>query len=175
MGLFKSAGRALRRASRNVASGTSDVFQASTYSNMAADAGRVATQYMENPEMAALAIQSAGGSVMGEQVLAGLSRAVGQSGMYQGILGKGADPWAYAMEGSQKAAANIGIGNQPTAPTGDEPPGYDYANDPNYQQQFTRLRKAARMLGRAGTYKNRGATSLGTDSPLGTPMQLTGA
>jgi hypothetical protein len=130
--------------------------------------------YINNPEMAALALGTQGGSVLGQELVGGISRAVGQSGAL-GVLGKGSDPWQYAIEGAQKASANAGIGNQPGAPTGDEPPGYDYANDPNYQQQFTRLRKAARMLGRAGTYKNRGASSLGTDSPLGTPMQLTGA
>jgi hypothetical protein len=105
------------------------------------------------------------------------SRALGQSGILQGVLGEGADPYAYAMEAGQRASSKAGVGNQPgeNATTGSEPPGYNYENDPNFQQQFSRLRKAARSLGRAGTYRNRGAASLGADSPLGTPLQLTGA
>lgn len=50
-----------------------------------------------------------------------------------------------------------------------------YKNDPEQAKQFTRLRKAASMLGRAGTIKAKGSTSLGSDQPLGTNLALTGA
>jgi hypothetical protein len=50
-----------------------------------------------------------------------------------------------------------------------------YANDPNEVAQFKRLRKAASMLGRAGTFKNKGlATSLGGEGALGSELSLTG-
>lgn len=52
-----------------------------------------------------------------------------------------------------------------------------YANDPNTAAQFQRLRKASRALGRAGTFKNKGAgTSLGLgDSVLGDQLSLIGS
>jgi hypothetical protein len=51
-----------------------------------------------------------------------------------------------------------------------------YANDPSTEAQFKRLRKAASMLGRAGTIKNKGsATSLGGEGALGSELSLTGA
>jgi hypothetical protein len=173
MGLFKKAGRALRRATGNVASGAADVFQGSTYAQLGRDTLRAGQQYVDNPEKLALLAATGGWS----EVAGAASRALGQTGALQGVAGRGADPYAYAVEASQRSAAKAGIGNQPgeNATTGAEPPGYNYENDPNFQQQFSRLRKAARSLGRAGTYRNRGAANLGAESPLGTPLQLTGA
>jgi hypothetical protein len=49
-----------------------------------------------------------------------------------------------------------------------------YANDPNTSAQFQRLRRAAAMLGRAGTIKYKG-TSLGGEGALGSELSLTGA
>jgi len=57
------------------------------------------------------------------------------------------------------------------------PPDVNAANDPRLAEQFKRQRRAARMLGRAGTIKSKGASSsLGLgDSILGDSMSLMGA
>jgi hypothetical protein len=55
------------------------------------------------------------------------------------------------------------------------PPDVNEKNDPATAQQFLRIRKAARMLGRAGTIKYKGTDSLGGDGGnLGTSMGVTG-
>jgi hypothetical protein len=45
--------------------------------------------------------------------------------------------------------------------SGSPPPDINEANDPATAAQFQRIRKAARMLGRAGTIKNKSAQTLG--------------
>ena len=55
------------------------------------------------------------------------------------------------------------------------PPDVNEANDPATAQQFLRIRKAARMLGRAGTIKYKGTETLGGDgNNLGTSMGVAG-
>lgn len=68
---------------------------------------------------------------------------------------------------------------QPVPSAAETPPDLAdmYANDPNTSAQFSRLRKSARMLGRAGTFKNKGsASALGLgEQILGDQMSLIGA
>ena len=59
-------------------------------------------------------------------------------------------------------------------PTMESAPTIDETNDPSLAAQFKRMRAAARALGRAGTIKNKGSSSLGGDSPLGSNMTLQG-
>jgi hypothetical protein len=65
--------------------------------------------------------------------------------------------------GSLAMAAGVGInsiGGSAGGP-GAPPPDINEANDPKTAQQFMRIRKAARLLGRAGTIKNKSAKTLG--------------
>jgi hypothetical protein len=57
----------------------------------------------------------------------------------------------------------------------DNPPDVNEANDPRMAEQFQRLRKAARGLGRAGTIKFKGAANLGGTDSLGDALALQGA
>lgn len=51
-----------------------------------------------------------------------------------------------------------------------------YKNDPDTALQFARFRKAARALGRAGTIKSKGSSSLGMgDQVLGDQLSLVGS
>jgi hypothetical protein len=55
------------------------------------------------------------------------------------------------------------------------PPTINEANDPNLQDQFKRMRAAARALGRAGTIKYKGTDNLGYGSTLGSGLSLSGS
>lgn len=81
----------------------------------------------------------------------------------------------YAGIQSARGVLDVGGNNQPGAET---PPDIAsmYANDPDISAQFSRMRKSARMLGRAGTIKYKGSgSSLGLgEQMLGDQMSLIG-
>lgn len=93
------------------------------------------------------------------------------AGSVGGALAAGAGTYALAQTGANA------IGGNTFAPSGsgETPPSPDTmeANDPNTAQQFQRLRKAARALGRYGTIK-RGTTGMLGDAGglVGTEMAL---
>jgi len=72
--------------------------------------------------------------------------------------------------GSLAMAAGYGVNSIGGRSAGGEdspPPDINEANDPATAAQFQRIRKAARMLGRAGTIKNKSAQTLGGGSDGG--------
>ena len=94
------------------------------------------------------------------------------------LAGAGAGGAAYL--GTNQIAQNQSgdyTGSLSRRSSAEAPPDVNEANDPNSAAQFTRLRKAARSLGRAGTFKNKGTgTSLGLgDSVLGDQLSLIGS
>jgi hypothetical protein len=81
--------------------------------------------------------------------------------------------------GSLAMAAGYGvtaIGGGSAGGEGAPPPDINEANDPATAAQFQRIRKAARMLGRAGTIKNKSAKTLGGgadgEQTLGTQLAV---
>lgn len=73
-------------------------------------------------------------------------------------------------------AANRSIGSGAGAGDGTTPPDVNEANDPNTAQQFLRIRKAGRALGRSGTIKNKSSSTLGLgEQLLGDQLSLIGA
>lgn len=80
-----------------------------------------------------------------------------------------------ATVGYEAVKALQGVATQPY--TAEAPPDVNLANDPDTSAQFKRLRNAAKMLGRAGTFKNKGTnTSLGLgDTVLGDQLSLIGS
>ena len=73
------------------------------------------------------------------------------------------------------AMASLGL-TSGKAGTGDTPPDINEANDPLQAQQFQRIRKAARLLGRGGTIKNKSQSNLGLgDQVLGDQLSLIGS
>lgn len=120
---------------------------------------------------AALATGAAGGAALP----LGASAAIPGSALAG--VGAGAAAGALAMPlaaGADARYSGLMGGNQSQA---EAPPDVNEANDPAMAAQFKRLRKAARSLGRAGTFKNKGAgTSLGLgDSVLGDQLSLIGS
>jgi hypothetical protein len=87
----------------------------------------------------------------------------------------------YALAAGAVGASAYGInsiGGGSAGVDGAPPPDINEANDPATAAQFQRIRRAARMLGRAGTIKNKStASSLGGDGTqtLGTQLSVTGA
>jgi L-alanine-DL-glutamate epimerase-like enolase superfamily enzyme len=81
-------------------------------------------------------------------------------------LGTGVPMIASGVDATKSALATAG--SRAAAP-----PDVNLANDPNQAQQFQRLRKAAMKLGRAGTIKYKGSSTLGLgETLLGDQMQL---
>lgn len=102
-------------------------------------------------------------------------------------LGLGMAPGSAAFLGAGVGAGTLALANTGTAAYRaykkeedvdvSAPPDVNAANDPRLAEQFKRQRRAARMLGRAGTIKSKGvSSSLGLgDSILGDSMSLMGA
>ena len=127
---------------------------------------------------AALLAGAAGGAgVYG----AGLSAGAASGGIGSlsagGLSAIGATAGTAAAAGSYSAMRDAGLKDStPSGAEGIPPDLMDmYKNDPERAKQFMRLRKSAAMLGRAGTIKAKGSSSLGGDQPLGTNLALTGA
>jgi hypothetical protein len=120
---------------------------------------------------AALIAGAAGGAMLSP------SLAGGTAGLaFTGTGSIGAPLAAGALAGGAAYAGGAAISNanqaNRSAPTA--PPDVNLANDPNQAQQFQRLRKAAMKLGRAGTIKYKGSSTLGLgETLLGDQMQLT--
>ena len=129
---------------------------------------------------AALAAGAVGGALTGGVAYASPSAAaIGASPIaaVPGSVGGATAIGAAAYAGFQSAANAMGGGS--SYGTGESPPTPDVvaANDPNQAAQFQRTRKAARALGRAGTFKFKGAnSSLGLgDQMLGDQLALIGS
>jgi hypothetical protein len=83
-----------------------------------------------------------------------------------GLVGVNMVPSAtgYALAAGAVGTSAYGInsiGGGSAGGAGAPPPDINEANDPATAAQFQRIRKAARMLGRAGTIKNKSAQTLG--------------
>ena len=112
-----------------------------------------------------------------------VAAALGGLGLAQGAANMGAAHAAYATGGLTAAA--IGgealrhdqITRKLDADQRDIPPDLRdmYKNDANMAMQFARARKAAKMLGRGGTFKAKGAASLGSEQGLGSNLALEGS
>lgn len=129
---------------------------------------------------AALVSGAAGGAALGGAMSSGggltAAQWAAQGSMAPGLLAPGTAALAGAAVGAGVYAGTQALnvastpGISPTAP-----PDVQEKNDPSTAAQFLRMRKAARMLGRAGTIKNKGSADLGLgDQGLGTPLS-TGA
>jgi hypothetical protein len=127
---------------------------------------------------ALLAGAATGGLTSGVAWASPASAALGVSPLYAvpGSVGLGVGVGAATYAGTQ-ALANMDGSDAP--PEASAPPDLQqmYANDPATQSQFQRLRRAARMLGRAGTIKYKGSgSSLGLgDGMLGDQLSLIGS
>jgi len=73
--------------------------------------------------------------------------------------------------GNRAMGASVGSGSDAVPP-----PDVNEANDPNAAQQFQRIRRAARALGRSGTIKSRSYSDLGLgEQLLGDQLSLIGS
>jgi hypothetical protein len=103
-----------------------------------------------------------------------------------GERGLGWRGMASSLENTGKGAFDISTGSIPSIVAiakgkdggggATTPPDINEANDPDTAAQFQRIRKAARMLGRAGTIKNKSAQTLGGgadgEQTLGTQLAV---
>ena len=99
-----------------------------------------------------------------------------QAGAAAGPTLSAVDRAALDGAGYSKTIAKLQSNGLPAPGPGEAPPDINEANDPNLATQFQRLRRNARMLGRAGTIKYKGSSSLGYGGDsLGAQMSLGGA
>ncbi len=111
---------------------------------------------------AAGAIAPAAGGGMTSAEIGALYAAQGMTAPAAGLsLGGGAAITGGALAAGASAYGISSIGGGSAGGAGEAPPDINEANDPATAAQFQRIRKAARMLGRAGTIKNKSAQTLG--------------
>ena len=102
----------------------------------------------------------------------GYPTALGMTGNLAPLAATGLAAGTTALAyGATQSLANAAGGSGQDLEAG-IPPDVNYANDPEAQMQFKRLRRAAALLGRAGTIRAKGAANLGSTQPLGTDMAL---
>lgn len=122
---------------------------------------------------------AAGAAPAGAAAGFGWTPAVSGSAWTGAAAGTAAGALAMPLAAGTEAKYSGGLFGSQTNSGGsaEAPPDVNYANDPNTAAQFQRLRKASRALGRAGTFKNKGANSaLGLgDSVLGDQLSLIGS
>jgi hypothetical protein len=109
---------------------------------------------------AALVAGAAGGAAAGyvNPLAAALGGTTATQAVATGALAGGAAALGgYPLAYQATADYPVSDGGSSGAP----PPDINEANDPATAAQFQRIRKAARMLGRAGTIKNKSAQTLG--------------
>lgn len=114
---------------------------------------------------AAFGAGSIGSSALGGQfILAPTAAGIGAAGAAAGATA------GYTLAAQSDA-------DYPTGDTGSgtAPPDINESNDPDLAAQFKRIRKGARMLGRAGTIKYKGAANLGSGQTLGDDLALQGS
>jgi hypothetical protein len=122
-----------------------------------------------------LADNSLGMLTGGLQEYMGGERGLGWRGMASALenTGKGAFD---ISAGSIPSIVDIARGKDGGGGGSTTPPDINEANDPDTAAQFQRIRKAARMLGRAGTIKNKSAQTLGGgadgEQTLGTQLAV---
>ena len=103
------------------------------------------------------------GSVAGAKSIPGVVAPTGSPQMTQAQI---------AQSTAAGSVAGATLSTMGGAPEAGIPPDVNYANDPEAAMQFKRLRRAAALLGRAGTIRAKGASNLGSTQPLGTDMAL---
>ena len=127
---------------------------------------------------AALLAGGAGGALAaGASIPAGFGASgFGMTAGTSAALGATAGASAYGASSALAQQAKADYATAGGSGGGMAPPDVNEANDPAQAQQFLRIRKAARLLGRGGTIKNKSTSSLGLgDQVLGDQLSLIGS
>jgi hypothetical protein len=140
-------------------------YKTEDWQDLAAFNAAIATGAGVTAAMAAPAAITIGGVQVGS--------VAGASALTAGAAGAAAGAGAYGLYAGSRDQTYADTG----APTAQPGMNQMYKNDPQQQQQFQRLRRAARMLGRAGTIKYKGSgSSLGLgEGMLGDQLSLIGS
>lgn len=174
MGLGSSVRKALSKA-KGVAGLAASAYTGGAGAVAANYLTAFATQLASGGQPDALTMATNPDELTANQYLGGGVGSVAGSKSVPGVVPPGGTPMTQPGIAQSTVAGSVAGATMSTmggAPEAGIPPDVNYANDPEAQMQFKRLRRAAALLGRAGTIRAKGAANLGSTQPLGTDMAL---